>query len=297
MKRLSLFDRIAYAPFNVQLVLTRKCNLSCGYCNEHDHESLPVPVKVIKAYINQLAELGTWSLTFTGGEPLLHPKVVAITRYAKERILYVGMISNVYLINDEMIARLNEAGLSYMQISIDGVHRNSNTMKVLNLMKTNLDLLAQKATFEIHLNSVLGVNDPDEVLEVIAYAKSRGFRTTIGLLHDGTGLLKLNKHQLNVWKEAQSLLAKPWWDRGTYERQLIEKGQAPFKCRAGGRYLYVDEWGIVHYCSQRFSMYQKPLMQYSLQDLKANFKQPKACHSTCTIGCVRRASWWDGWRP
>ena len=31
---------------------------------------------------------------------------------------------------------------------------------------------------------------------------------------------------------------------------MIESGEAPFKCRSGSRYLYVDEFGSVHWCYQ-----------------------------------------------
>ena len=56
-----------YGPFLAQLVVVRRCNLSCGYCNEFDETSEPVPTEVLKARIDKLKELGTLSLEFTGG--------------------------------------------------------------------------------------------------------------------------------------------------------------------------------------------------------------------------------------
>src|SRR5688572_10915640 len=46
-------------PFLAQLVVTRRCNLACGYCNEYDDFSKPVPTDVVKARIDHLAKLGT----------------------------------------------------------------------------------------------------------------------------------------------------------------------------------------------------------------------------------------------
>ena len=60
-------------PFLAQLVVTRRCNLTCGYCNEYDDFSKPVPTEVVKARLDHLADLGTLVVTLTGGEPLLHP--------------------------------------------------------------------------------------------------------------------------------------------------------------------------------------------------------------------------------
>src|SRR5690606_17565245 len=57
-------------PFLAQVVVTRRCNLSCGYCNEYDDVSKPVPAEVLEQRIDHLAELGTLVVTLTGGEPL-----------------------------------------------------------------------------------------------------------------------------------------------------------------------------------------------------------------------------------
>ena len=38
---------------------------------------------------------------------------------------------------------------------------------------------------------------------------------------------------------------------------------APFKCRAGSRYLYIDEFGNVNWCSQTRTVWSKPLANYT----------------------------------
>jgi MoaA/NifB/PqqE/SkfB family radical SAM enzyme len=40
-----VLDRILYSPFLAQLVVTRRCNLDCGYCNEFDKVSSPVALR------------------------------------------------------------------------------------------------------------------------------------------------------------------------------------------------------------------------------------------------------------
>lgn len=67
--------------------------------------------------------------------------------------------------------------------------------------------------------------------------------------------------------------------------------------RAGGRYLYVDERGVVSYCSQRRGSPGAQLLAYGKADLEREFYTSKGCEDTCTIACVRRASCLDGWRP
>ena len=72
--------------------------------------------------------------------------------------------------------------------------------------------------------------------------------------------------------------------------------ESPFKCRAGGRYLYVDEFGTVSYCSQRRDGPGIDLLDYTPDDVERGFHAPKGCEARCTLACVRRASALDEWR-
>src|SRR5215217_9339181 len=68
-------------PIHAQVVVTRRCNLSCGYCYEYDKVSKPVPPEVLKARIDELKRLKTVFVTLNGGEPLLHPQITDLVRY------------------------------------------------------------------------------------------------------------------------------------------------------------------------------------------------------------------------
>ncbi|MBP6989472.1 radical SAM protein [Candidatus Shapirobacteria bacterium] len=293
---MNFIKKLKYSPINVQLIITRRCNLACGYCNEYDHQSLPVPKEKLIRYFSKLAELGTLSITFSGGEPLLHPDIVDLVIEAKKKIPFVAFITNAYLLTEELVKKLNEAKLSGVQISVDGVSPDKVTVKVLKFIKPKLDILAKSAKFSVNINSVIGSQKPEEAIEVIKYAKKCGFSTTIGLLHDSTGKLCLNEKQLKVYRELENERKVPFWDFGNFEKEFIKNGSSPFKCRSGSRYLYVDEFGKVRYCSQTFKMYEKDLLSLTESDLEDNFYRYKPCCEKCTIGCVRRASWIDQWR-
>lgn len=295
--KLNLFDRFRYSPINVHLIVIRRCNLSCGYCNEYDKVSAPVLMSELKKRIDKLAALGTFSIILTGGEPLLHSGIAKLVKYAKKKIPIVGMITNSYLLTEPIVEQLNDAGLTGMQISVDGVEPNKVTVKVLKPNRWRLEMLSKKAKFKINLNSVIGATNPEEALEVIKFGRKLGFTTTVGLLHDSSGKIKLNKRQMRVYEQADKLRNVPIWDMYNYEKEFLEKGTSDFKCRAGSRYLYVDEFGMVAYCSQQRNLFSKPLEDYSYEDLKTQFYMKKPCSNGCTIGCVRRSSWVDSWRP
>ncbi len=78
---------------------------------------------------------------------------------------------------------------------------------------------------------------------------------------------------------------------------MLRDGHATWQCRAGARYLYVDEFGKVSYCSQRRDDPGTDILDYTRADLKHHFNTPKGCEDNCTIACVRRASAFDEWRP
>ena len=61
-------------PVMAQIVPMRFCNLSCGYCNEYDKVSKPVPIDEMERRIDHLGRLGTSIITISGGEPLTHPE-------------------------------------------------------------------------------------------------------------------------------------------------------------------------------------------------------------------------------
>src|SRR5262245_587220 len=61
-------------PILVHIIPMRRCNLDCGYCNEYDQVSKPVPLKEMKRRLDDLAAMGTSIITISGGEPLMHPE-------------------------------------------------------------------------------------------------------------------------------------------------------------------------------------------------------------------------------
>src|SRR6266704_791095 len=131
-----ILSRLGYSPFLAQMVIIRRCNLSCGYCSEYDKVSNPVPLPVLVERLQKLKSLGTFGISLTGGEPTLHPDLPRLIRKCRQLgFLRTGMISNGLLLRPQLIQALNEAGLQEMQISIDGVHANITTEKVLDNLK------------------------------------------------------------------------------------------------------------------------------------------------------------------
>jgi len=295
---MNMLDRLKYAPFFTQLVVIRKCNLSCTYCNEFDKTSDPVPLKVLKERAKKLKDLGSFSICLTGGEPTMHPDLNELIRYCRYDLKFkrTAMITNGYYLKPDLIQDLNKSGLQDMQISIDGVKPNDVTIKVLDSLRGRLKYLKEYAKFNVIVSGVVGACPPDESFEVIQFAKDMGFRPRVLLIHDHDGQVKLNEEELSIYKRIKKLIPKHVYELSDYRDEMIRTGSAPFKCRAGSRYLYIDEFGKVAWCSQTREFFSKDLMDYTFEDLKEQFYTYKSCQDRCTLGCVRSSSNFDNWR-
>ena len=292
--------RARHGNWLTQLVVTRRCNLSCGYCNEYDQVSKPVPTETLKRAIDKLHQLGTFTLEMTGGEPLMHPDVIALFDYARDvGIPRRRIITNGFFLTRPIIEELNRVELFNMQISIDGIHRNEVTEKVLDNLKKRLVLLREHARFRVTIGVVIGSTNFDEADQLTDYALAQGFVVNLNILHDGEGQLELPRAQLDKYEELVTRVHGPQFDfAGDYRYRLVTGADADFRCRAGSRYLYVDEFQNVVWCSQtRFDGFKKSLFDYDWDDMAAGFHTDKSCSKMCTVGCARRVSRLDEWRP
>lgn len=287
--------RDPYVPILAHLVTTRRCNLACTYCNEFDHVSEPIATEVLCQRLDHLADLGTVVVTFTGGEPLLHLQLHEVIAHAVGRGIVCTMITNGYPLTRTWIERLNKSGLTMLQISIDNLEPNEISHKSWSRLKSRLKLLRDHARFGINVNAVLGSCPMEETRHVVEEVRAMGFYMTIGLLHDHEGQLDGGPGRgwmASFYEEIQGKANRSLFHRvgQGWEHQMLRDGEAAWKCRAGGRYLYIDESGIVSYCSQRRGEPGIPLLEYTRADTEREFHTVKDCALRCTVGCVRRVS-------
>ena len=90
--------------------------------------------------MRKIRELGVARLGFQGGEPLLHPDIVELVRYAKSLGFYrVSMSTNGFLLTRELVADFERAGLDSLQISVDRMTPIAATKKSLKSVQHKLD--------------------------------------------------------------------------------------------------------------------------------------------------------------
>jgi MoaA/NifB/PqqE/SkfB family radical SAM enzyme len=289
------------APIVATLVVIRRCNLSCTYCNEYDKVSQPVPLAVMKERVAALANLKTLIVSCTGGEPLLHPDLAEIIKEIRRHGMVATLITNGYFLNQQRIEELNEAGLYLLQVSIDNTVSDEVSAKSLKVLDRKLQLLADHARFKVNINSVLGISD-ERTLDAITIAERAayyGFWHSVALVHDASGKIKsLSETQYAAYR-AMGKMSGSWVHQGNFalfQKNLIDGKPHEWRCRGGARYLYICENGLVHWCSQQIGYPGLPVTDYTVEDIRREYKTYKNCSPFCTLPCVHQASFFDEWR-
>ncbi len=262
-------------PIQVHIIPMRRCNLSCAYCNEYDDVSDPVPLEEMYRRVDKLAELGTTLIVISGGETLLHPQLDEIISRIRSHGMIAALISNGYLLTAKRIQRLNRAGLDHIEISIDNVMPDEVSKKSLKVLDRKLLLLREHAEFHVNINSVIGagVKDQWDALTIGKRAVELGFSSTVGIIHDGSGQLRpLDEKALAVFRELKKLSKRSYARFNSFQDKIALGQPNQWRCRAGSRYLYICEDGLVHYCSQQRGFPGIPLSEYTKEDVRQHLK-------------------------
>src|SRR5437762_10786664 len=213
--------------------------------------------------------------------------------------MIAGLITNGYLLTAERIQRLNRAGLDHLQISIDNVKPDDISKKSLKVLDKKLQLLREHAEFHVNINVVIGagVNNQWDAVTIGKRAVELGFTSTVGIIHDGTGQLRaLDTEAQQVFQEMKKLGKRSYARFNSFQDNIALGKPNQWRCRAGSRYLYICEDGLVHYCSQQRGYPGIPLADYSVEDIRREFRTEKTCAPNCTVSCVHQTSLVDFWR-
>jgi MoaA/NifB/PqqE/SkfB family radical SAM enzyme len=274
-----------------QLVITDDCNLSCSYCNEYLPGAPPIPLPALQARVDKLAALGVLVYDLLGGEPLLHPDLVALIRYVKARQHaknFVVLITNGFLLNAQKVAALNDAGLDMMQISVDSIVPTASSPKALKTVLPKLHMLARVARFRVKVQSVLTAQTCRQYDEFRRLLADLPFDFGFSLLHGPGGRLALQGDEFVRLLTEHHLFPGMRLYQHHAEAMLSGQDSPPWKCLGGSKFLYINAAGEAQFCSQNRE-FHKPLLEMTLADLRANNRH-KACEAGCALGCVRQVS-------
>ena len=142
-----------------------------------------------------------------------------------------------------------------------------------------------------------GIHNPDDALVVGRRAIELGFSATVGIIHDGDGQLRpLGDRERAVYHEMKALENRHFAQLNYFQDAIAQGKPNDWRCRAGARYMYICEDGLVHYCSQQRGYPGKPLEEYTVEDIRREYLSEKPCAPYCTVSCVHYVSYFDFFR-
>src|SRR5579885_2627181 len=145
-------------PMYAQVVVTDDCNLTCAYCDEYTPGAPIIPLETLKKRVDRLDELGVQVYDFLGGETMMHPDIAALIAHAKGKrggSNLATIITNGFLLTEKNVQGLNEAGLDFMQVSVDSLEPTAQSDKSLKSILPRLRMLAREAKFTVEIQTVL----------------------------------------------------------------------------------------------------------------------------------------------
>jgi len=141
---------------SLQIELTSKCNERCVHCYiPHENKTDDIEPELFYNVLEQCREIGVLNLTLSGGEPMLHKDFCSFLRKCKECDFSVNILSNLTLLNDEIIAEMKANRLSSVQVS-------------LYSMKPEIhdEITQMKGSFEKTKNAILKLIENDIPLQI-----------------------------------------------------------------------------------------------------------------------------------
>jgi MoaA/NifB/PqqE/SkfB family radical SAM enzyme len=259
-----LTARLEGRVYSITLELTRRCNAKCDYCG---HWREPHRRELTAAeFIDVVRRFDPLNVTICGGEPLIRPDVVDITRAVKHLpgYRYLSIITNGWFLNERRALALQDAGMDQFNISLnwpDERHDEERKLKGLfGRIRAIVPWLAGRGV-NVQLNSILMQDNLDEVLPLVRLAESWGANITFTLYSDlpaGNARHLFPPAKLAQLGEVCEELRRIRKDRGVVANEdwylehvpRYAAGQVISGCTAGKRTIHITPDGMVRPCAE-----------------------------------------------
>jgi MoaA/NifB/PqqE/SkfB family radical SAM enzyme len=252
-----LTGRPVLAVFEVCL----RCNSACGYCE------LPLNVGRYEMTRDEIRDLfarlhreGLRYLLVQGGEPLLREDLVGILEDLTALSYHLSVITNGTRFSSELVDVFERLGI-HVSVSLDTLdrarYRSIRGADQLRLVHRGLELL-RDYPHPKYLTCIVSEANRDEVREVVAFARERGFMPVVGAYHWGIERYgkvtpSLQYRRDSVIRVFRELLDSGLVPRGYFRRYLRDNvrwlaGEGLERCDAGRYSIAIDASGNVAPC-------------------------------------------------
>ena len=159
--------------------ITTRCNERCVHCYiPHNDKTIDIDTVVFYNILSQCREMGVLNFNISGGEPFLHPNFPDFLRKTQDYDLSVTVLTNLTVLNDEIIAVLKEAPINSVHVSLysmdSTIHDSITTLQGSfdKTYKNILKLIEQDIPLDI--SCPLMKQNKDTFWDVVQWGKKNG---------------------------------------------------------------------------------------------------------------------------
>jgi radical SAM protein with 4Fe4S-binding SPASM domain len=169
------------APFQIVWNITKACNMQCVHCYENAGKKGRCelsPAEVIKG-LDLMSDAGVTSIAFSGGEPSIHPNILEFIEHTTNNGMFPAMATNGYILaNKSKTQTFVDAGLKFIQISLDGIHPDTHDSfrqvdgaweRAVNSIKNFVD-----SGIFVEVATTVTQHNKDEIPEMIDFVRDLG---------------------------------------------------------------------------------------------------------------------------
>ncbi len=205
----------------LRLSIANVCNFRCSYClpdgyKNYEKSSFLTQDEIVRL-VDAFAELGTYKIRLTGGEPTIRKDFTSIIRLVSNHpgITQTVFTTNGYRLTDNA-KKWFEAGLTHINISVDSLNADKffaiTGHDRLNEVLKGVDVAIESGFNKVKINVVLlkDVND-HEVEDYLEWAKKSPICIRfIELMQTGDNLKYFQKYHLSAQVISNYLCATGW---------------------------------------------------------------------------------------
>lgn len=164
---------------SVLLEITTQCNERCVHCYiPHEYKVDLMDSKKLYDLLRQIRDMNVLNVIITGGEPMIHKEFLGLLKKCNELNFSVNVLSNLTLINDEIISEMTHNKLLCVQTSLysmDSKVHDEITGYIGSHKRTVLAIeKLVNNNIPVQINCPILKNNMNNYKKVMAWAKSKG---------------------------------------------------------------------------------------------------------------------------
>ncbi|AGL17729.1 StsB family radical SAM/SPASM domain sactipeptide maturase [Actinoplanes sp. N902-109] len=246
------------APLTIAYyAITDGCNLRCPYCYASSEKCLPGEMNTAESMdlVEQIAALGSQTIVFTGGEPMLRKDLFTVVEHARACGLLVNIITNATMIRNQRIADRFAELFDAVIVSVDGgtaeTHDRTRgkgmfakTYKALQMLNT--------AGVVPRINHIMTSENIDELEDFAVFVEGLDVHSVRLMNHSEIGRGASDTYDFG-WTDHLRVQQLVW--TSPVAGKLRPDGPRPISpcsvkgnCGMGGNEIYINSLGDVYPC-------------------------------------------------